>query len=123
MDETNKQLKEFLNKCGIVFDNFNHLNGMLIPRNILVSNKKYDEIEEEIKNVKKIYSSSSLTSLQINAKGKQKWPLLNLVRQILKQLNYTMEPTRKSAGYDENGKKKYERFFKIKKLNSIKSQS
>tara|TARA_B100000513_G_C11835832_1_gene164134 strand:- start:149 stop:517 length:369 start_codon:yes stop_codon:yes gene_type:complete len=119
MDETHNELKNFLNKCGIVFENFAHLNGMLIPRDLLVSEKKYEEIKKEIQNIKKIYSSSSLTSLQVNAGRNQKWPLLNLVRQLLKQLNYSMEPTRKSAGYDETGKKKYERFFKLKKLNSI----
>lgn len=119
MDGTHNELKIFLNKCGIVFENFAHLNGMLIPRDLLVSEKKYEEIKKEIQNIKKIYSSSSLTSLQVNAGRNQKWPLLNLVRQLLKQLNYSMEPTRKSAGYDETGKKKYERFFKLKKLNSI----
>ena len=29
-----------------------------------------------------------MTSLQTNAPGKQKWPLLNLVRQILKAIDY-----------------------------------
>ena len=43
------------------------------------------------------------------------------IRQILKQLNYTMEPYRKSAGYDETGKK-YERFFKLKKMKSVEEK-
>ena len=38
--------------------------------------------------MKKIYSSGSLTSLQKNAQDIQKWPLLNLVRQILKSNNF-----------------------------------
>ena len=39
--------------------------------------------------MKKLYSSGSLTSLQKNAKDNQKWPLLNLVRQILKSNDFS----------------------------------
>ena len=102
----------FLNNCGIVFDDFNHLNGMLILRELLLSNEKYDKIQPDIIEIKKIFSSSSLTSLQTKAVLSQKWPLLNLTRQILKQIGFVMEPKRKSAGYTENGKKKYNRFLK-----------
>ena len=55
------------------------------------------------------------------AEAKQKWPLLNLVRQILKSNNYNMEPIRKSNGYTKEGKKKYLRFFIIKKIKSTKA--
>ena len=56
--------------------------------------------------LKKKFSSSSLTSLQKSAELEQKWPLLNLVRQVLKSCNYLMKPIRQSAGYDKEGKKK-----------------
>ena len=56
-----------------------------------------------------------MTSLQKNAGKAQKWPLLNLVRQILSVYNYKMEPIRKSDGYTLEGVKKYKRFFQIKK--------
>ena len=46
----------------------------------------------------------------------QRWPLLNLVRQILKTNDYRMLPKRKSNGYTDDGKKKYIRFFIIKKM-------
>jgi hypothetical protein len=120
MNETDKNVMNFLNKCGIIFENYDHLNGMLIPREVFVSDDKYEEIKNDIKEIKKIFSSSSLTSLQINAKKNQKWPLLNLVRQILKQKNIIMEPKRESCGYDQNGKKKYKRYFKLKKIKEIK---
>jgi len=63
-------------------------------------------------------SSSRLTCLQSTAELNQKWPLLNLVRQILKSNNYKMAPIRKSNGYTKEGKKKYLRFFVIKKLKT-----
>ena len=44
----------------------------------------------------------------------------SLVRQILKSNNYNMEPIRKSNGYTKEGKKKYLRFFIIKKIKSTK---
>ena len=62
------------------------------------------------------FSSSTLTCLHRDAEKKQKWPLLNLVRQILKVKYYRMKPYRKSAGKDASGKKKYVRYFLIEKL-------
>jgi hypothetical protein len=115
----NKQIiKDFLNKCSIVFDEFSQLDGMLIPRDLLLSNEKYESVREDIEKMKKLYSSGSLTALQKNAEASQKWPLLNLVRQILKSNNFKMDPIRKSNGYTKEGKKKYLRFFAIKKLKS-----
>ncbi len=57
-----------------------------------------------------------MTGLQRNADKHQKWPLLNLIRQILNTYNYDMEPIRKSDGYTLEGVKKYKRFFQIKKI-------
>ena len=56
-----------------------------------------------------------MTSLQKNADKSQKWPLLNLVRQILNVYHYKMDPIRKADGYTLEGIKKYRRFFQIKK--------
>ena len=115
----NKQIiKDFLNKCAIVFDDFSQLDGMLIPRDLLLSNEKYESVREDIEKMKKLYSSGSLTALQKNAEASQKWPLLNLVRQILKSNNFKMDPIRKSNGYTKEGKKKYLRFFVIKQIKN-----
>ena len=119
MTENDKILISFLNKCGIVFEHFDNLNGQVIPRNLLISSTKYETVKDEIKQIKTIFSSSSLTSLQNKAKGNQKWPLLNLVRQILKQKDFLMKPMRKSAGYNEQGQKKYIRSFKIEKIKKL----
>jgi len=120
MTETQQIVKEFLNKCGIVFEDYKMLDGMLIPRDTLLSQEKYENIKEDLTKMKKMYSSGALTALQKSAEAKQKWPLLNLVRQILKSNNYNMDPIRKSNGYTKEGKKKYLRFFIIKKIKSTK---
>jgi len=120
MTETQQIVKEFLNKCGIVFEDYKMLDGMLIPRETLLSQEKYENIKEDLTKMKKMYSSGALTALQKSAEAKQKWPLLNLVRQILKSNNYNMDPIRKSNGYTKEGKKKYLRFFIIKKIKSTK---
>jgi hypothetical protein len=110
---------EFLKECNIVFNEENQLEGQLLSREIMLSEKIYENVKEKIPDLKKKLSSSSLTSLHKNAKQEQKWPLLNLVRQILKTFNYNMRPIRKADGYTKDGKKKYKRFFIIEKLKSI----
>jgi len=92
---------------------------LFIPREQLLSEAKYGEIKKIIPELKKNFSSSFMTSLQKNACKSQKWPLLNLIRQILSIYNYQMEPIRKSDGYTLEGVKKYKRFFQIKKKVSI----
>jgi hypothetical protein len=110
-----KESKIILKNVGIEFENLIDLNGLFIPRELLLSDNKYDEIKKLIPELKKNYSSSLMTSLQKTAEMTQKWPLLNLVRQILNIYNYKMEPVRKADGYTLEGIKKYKRFFLIKK--------
>lgn len=109
----------FLNKCKLVVSTEDSLEGMLIPRDILLDPGVYESVKEDIIILKKKFSSSSLTSLQKSAELEQKWPLLNLVRQVLKSCNYAMKPIRQSAGYDKEGKKKYNRLFRIEKMKPI----
>lgn len=119
MNDQKKLTHTFLNKCSIVFNDFSQLDGMEIPRDILLNPKTYELVQDDLQEMKKIYSSGALTCLQKNAQSKQKWPLLNLVRQILKCNSYEMHPIRKSNGYTPEGKKKYLRFFIIKKIKKI----
>jgi hypothetical protein len=119
MDYENIQifLKQLLHKCDIQFNNFNDLNGMVIPRDILLYSETITTLQPEIERLRKIYSSSNMTCLHKNSIKKQQFPLLNLVRQVMKTLNYKMEPIRMSNGYDKTGKKLYTRYFKFVKLN------
>jgi phage terminase large subunit len=116
MDE---EIKFIIKIIGFNINHFEDLNGLTIPRETLLSDDKYDEVKYLIPDLKKNYSSSFMTSLQKNAEKTQKWPLLNLIRQILHVYGYKMEPIRKADGYTLEGVKKYKRYFLICKKNSI----
>lgn len=111
-----------LKKTQILVDDEKMIHGMIIPREILLKREKYLELEEEINKIKKKFSSSRLTALQKTAKTNQKWPLLNLVRQLLKVSNIRMVPKRKSNGYDKTGKKLFKRYFILEKIKLIEKK-
>jgi hypothetical protein len=113
-----EEIKIIFKSIGLEIDNFYELDGVLILRETLLSDKKYDEVKHLIPELKKNYSSSFMTSLQKNAEKSQKWPLINLIRQILHVYGYNMEPIRKSDGYTLEGVKKYKRYFLITNTNS-----
>ena len=102
--------KEILSLVGITTET---LHGQLVPRETLLNNSLYADMKKRIPELKKLFSSSAMTSLQESAETNQKWPLLNLVRQILHGYKYIMSPIRKSDGYTPEGVKKYKRFFQI----------
>jgi hypothetical protein len=112
------EIKLICKIIGLEINSFEQLNGVTISREIILSHDKYDEAKILIPNLKKNYSSSFMTSLQKNADKSQKWPLLNLIRQLLHVYGYKMEPIRKSHGYTLEGVKKYKRYFIIYKKNS-----
>ena len=113
---------EILTIVGIDFEKLNDVSDQLIIyRDTLIDPEKYKVAKGKVGELKKFFSSSFLTSLQENAQKKQKWPLLNLVRQLLKVNMYEMKPIRKSDGYTKDGKKKYIRFFLIQKINPTNS--
>ena len=124
MDEISKNI---LVKVGIEFDNDNNNNNkiiedQLILRDPILDNTIYNSIKIQFPNLKQIFSSSLLTSLHKEAGKNQKWPLLNLVRQILNVYGYNMKPIRKSDGYTADGVKKFKRFFQIVKKIEIMNQ-
>jgi hypothetical protein len=110
MDETSKKILEYV---GINFKNVNELDGMFVRREHVISLVKYEEIQKLIPTLKNVFSSSYMTCLQKDANKQQKWPLLNLIRQILCVYRFDMEPIRKSDGYTPEGVKKYKRLFRI----------
>ena len=113
--DTENEIILFLNKCNIICKDFDSLNGIIIQRDSLLSHQLYDSIKNDLSKLKIVMKSSIYTSMQKNAANNQKWPLLNLIRQLLRRYNYDLLPKRVSDGYTKDGKKKYKRFFEIKK--------
>lgn len=108
-----------LNACGVSCKNLFELNGMILYRNNLIFPNYYNNIKAIIYELKKILSSSMYTSLHMEADKKQKFPLVNLIRQILKSIDYKLTPKRISDGYTADGVKKYKRIFIIQKNNKL----
>ena len=117
--EKHENLLNFLQECGVVCQTYIGLEHLIIPREILIHNEKYNDIQKYIALFKKQFSSSYLTSLQNTAGNKQRWPVLNFARQILKAYDFKLTPKRLCDGYTKNKKKKYKRVFVIEKLKQI----
>ena len=119
--ELENEMIAVLSEIGIQIEKLDNAKGLFIERDQLLSDTKYDEVKKLIPQLKQTYSSSFLTSLQKDADKTQKWPLLNLVRQMFSIHGFKMEPIRKSNGYTLEGVKKYKRFFLIREKNNNSS--
>jgi hypothetical protein len=96
-------------------------DGLVIERDMLISKEKYEALRPHIVELKKIFSSKCMTSMHSCAEYNQRWPCLNLVRQVLKRMGYDIVPERRCAGRDEDGKKIFERFFKLHQRENIET--
>ena len=114
-----KIIIDFLNKGNINCQTLNDLNGLLIPREMFFNDTIYKELKEKIPELKHIFSSSYLTALQAPAEKTQRWPLLNLIRQVLRSSSFKLTPKRVSDGYTIDGKKKYKRMFIVERMKMI----
>lgn len=114
-----KAILDFLKAAGLlVQSDISGLAGQVIPRDLLLSQEKYDECKPKLASLKEWMSSSRLTCLQSTAESNQRWPLLNAVRQLLKLHNFRMTPFRLSDGYSNDGKKKLKRFFLVETIKA-----
>ena len=116
MDTNMKIIVDFLNKGNINCNSLNDLNGMLVPREMFFNDTIYKDLKVQIPQLKNIFSSSYLTALQAPAEKNQRWPLLNLIRQVLRSSSFKLTPKRVSDGYTLDGKKKYKRMFIIERM-------
>ncbi len=117
--EKTKLIIDFLNKGQIACAALNDLNGMLLPRELFFNDTIYKQLKEKIPELKQLFSSSYLTALQAPAENIQKWPQLNLMRQVLRSCHFKLTPKRVSDGYTVDGKKKYKRMFIIERMQVI----
>jgi len=114
-NDNDKLALYFLNTCGIVSKNIKDLDGITILRDLLLNDSIYCKLKPDIPKLKTILNSTAFTSVHKNADIAQKWPLINLIRQILRKYNYILIPKRICDGYTKDGKKKYKRLFQIYK--------
>lgn len=113
--EKDDLIKEFLKIFNLNINNFDDLNGLIVQREDLLDIHKYEQIKLLIPGLKKHFSSTKLNCLHKNASYNQKWPVLNILRQILKSKNFILVPKRIANGYTKSGQKLYRRIFTISK--------
>tara|TARA_B100001093_G_C26829845_1_gene1015637 strand:- start:1393 stop:1992 length:600 start_codon:yes stop_codon:yes gene_type:complete len=122
---TNKQkitqelLKKMLSYFNIKFTDINELINIEIERNRFLTPEiveHFQKFKNEFKNLG--YKTGKLTSLHKNNLIKQKFPAINMLRQLLKCNNLLLKPLIKSNGYDKiTGRKNTIRYFIIKEKN------
>ena len=113
MLELSPAVCKLLHMCNIAVEDNKIVLPQVIERATLTDRELYLNVISHIPSLKLQYSSTNMSSLQETAGDKQKWPLLNLVRQTLRRYNVLMTPVRMSDGYDSNGKKLFRRMFRI----------
>lgn len=106
------------------FHKFDIHLSFFFSRDILLDLHKYFIIRNHLHILKNIgFKSSYLTAIQKTSHTKQKWPLLNLVRQLFKACGYHLKPERVCNGYSKDGKKLFKRFFRIEKIPEKKEEN
>ena len=138
LDKLNKELIEDFNKfdereknkvqqinllikifsiLGYNITELNDLTDITIYREKLINKKITDKLLELVPELKKVYNTGYLNCLHDNSIYKQKFPAINLIRQILKCNYMKLVPKIISNGYEKlSGKKKTIRLFVIEKI-------
>jgi hypothetical protein len=97
-------------------DQLEELTSITIQRDVLKGKKITEKILELVPELREVYNSAYLTCLHDNSIYKQKFPVINLFRQILKCNFLLMTPKVVSNGYEKvTGKKIVTRIFVIEK--------
>ena len=96
--------KHFLSKICKIVGIHGHPHGKAIQFDILNDSQVIKELFELQEDLKNVFPSSKLTALHHNAVDKQKFPGVNIVRQIFKEMGFKLKPVNISEGY--LGKKK-----------------
>ena len=95
----------------------NDLLDVMIMRDKLLEKTTNKILLDKVPELKKVYNTGYLSCLHDNSIYKQKWPAINLLRQILKCNFYHLTPKILSNGYDKlSGKKQVTRVFVIEKI-------
>ena len=115
VDKSLNLLKKLLGHIGVNFQNKHELQDLIISRDSLLSQQIQDVFQTYQNELKEHgYKSGKLTSLHKN-NLKQKFPAINMLRQILKCNGILMKPKIESIGYNRvTGQKIVKRNFILK---------
>ena len=111
-DEKYELLLKLLKIINIDIEDKDLLTNYTFERNILLKKEIIDKYYNMIKNLKEQYTSDILTCLHMNSITKQKFPGINMLRQILKCNGFKLKPKVVSMGY-VGDIKMVQRFFVI----------
>jgi len=110
-------LKDIFSALEINVSERNDISNLILKQDTLKSKTLITDLNEKVPNLKSYYNSSKLTCLHKNSLDKQKFPAVNMFRQILKCNSFKMEPYVISKGYDKfSGKKLVERYYRIRDI-------
>ena len=113
------EIKEIFKILSIEVNSEQDLYSVLIPRDLLLRVDIEQQLTSIIIKLKEKYKSSKLNCLHKNRDDKQKFPGINLVRQILRCNGYHLKPVKFSRGYcKHSGKKIVDRNFKVVRLEN-----
>jgi hypothetical protein len=119
-DKKKKQIElmlELFRLIGYRVYEQNDLLDIMIMRDKLLEKTTNKILLDKVPELKKVYNTGYLSCLHDNSIYKQKWPAINLLRQILKCNFYHLTPKILSNGYDKlSGKKQVTRVFVIEKI-------
>jgi hypothetical protein len=119
-----KLLVELFDAIDIKIKTREDLLNIILRQDTLKDRNLIEELYRKAPNLKSFYNSSKLTCLHKNSLDKQKFPAVNMYRQLLKCNNLKMEPYVVSKGYNKySGKKIVERFYRIKELSEKDSEN
>ena len=110
-------LQELLGHLNITFDTLEGLVNIELERDRLLLPEiehKFNSYQDKLKYVG--YKSSKLTSLHKNNTAVQKFPAIDMLRQILKCNGLWLRPKVVSYGYLASGVKLTKRYFIIQKI-------
>jgi hypothetical protein len=112
-----KLIKEIFSIIKYDIYSYEDLNNLSLSNSYLRNKEFNEKIVDMIPKLKKKYKSHNLTCLHKNSLDKQKFPTINMIRQILKCNDLKLYPYTVCKGYDKITKQKIlERYFIIKEI-------
>ena len=121
-DKRHESIKNLLNILGYKVNNLIDIENLSLDHSQLRSKEIKDKFYKLIPEMKELYDSHHLTCLHNNSNKKQKFPAVNMIRQILKYNGYKLTPKVISKGYNPFTKHKItERFYIINKSETKKN--